>query len=270
MRFISKHFPKSSKYIFIIILTLLIPIIIWKVLIANNQKVSKEYQLLATFSWDEIVFYQKTKPQFWKDYVAISTAIGKIDTNNSGKILTGLASQIENNVKFKELDWSGVEKIYMKIAMGNRKLLDKYSIYTPGKYLYPLRQPCYYIDTFGADREGGLRSHQGTDLFDKKGTPIISVYSGIVEKLGWNRLGGERVGIRGDDGNYYYYAHLDSINQELYINKIINAGDLVGTMGNTGDAITTSDHLHFGIQLPNGEWLNPYIFLKVWEFSSMT
>jgi hypothetical protein len=52
-----------------------------------------------------------------------------------------------------------------------------------------------------------------------KGHRFFSVCDGTVEKLGWNRLGGERVGVRGKDGHYYYYAHLDKINQELYIDK---------------------------------------------------
>jgi murein DD-endopeptidase MepM/ murein hydrolase activator NlpD len=70
-------------------------------------------------------------------------------------------------------------------------------------------------------------------------------------------------------GNYYYYAHLDKINSNLYITKQINKGDLLGTMGNTGDAATTPDHLHFGIELPNGNWVNPYSFVKVWEYYSL-
>lgn len=103
-------------------------------------------------------------------------------------------------------------------------------------------------------------------MFNKKGTNIISVSTGTIEQLGWNRLGGERVGIRGSDGNYYYYAHLDTINSSLSINKQVNKGDLLGTMGNTGDAVTTPDHLHFGIELPNGKWINPFPYLKVWEY----
>jgi len=124
----------------------------------------------------------------------------------------------------------------------------------------------WYEDSFGADREGGKRKHEGTDLFGKEGTPIVSIGGGIVEQLGWNRLGGERVGIRGDDGNYYYYAHLQFISPLLVKGKRIKAGEAVGSMGHTGDAFTTPDHLHFGIELPTGEWVNPYTFIAIWQY----
>ena len=79
-------------------------------------------------------------------------------------------------------------------------------------------------------------------------------------------MGGERVGIRGDDGNYYYYAHLQIIATSLVKGKRVQAGDFLGTMGHTGVALTTPDHLHLGIELPNGQWINPYPFLGVWQY----
>jgi murein DD-endopeptidase MepM/ murein hydrolase activator NlpD len=147
-----------------------------------------------------------------------------------------------------------------------RNILERYAVYNPGAYLFPLQKSCYYTDTFGAGREGGEEVAPRNRPFAEKGTAIVNVCSGTVEKLGWNRLGGERVGVRGDDGNYYYYAHLDRISSRLRVGQKVKAGEFIGTMGNTGDAITTPDHLHFGIELPDGEWLNPYPFLKVWEF----
>ena len=35
-------------------------------------------------------------------------------------------------------------------------------------------------------------------------TPLLAVCDGVVEKKGWLELGGWRIGIRGDDGIYYY------------------------------------------------------------------
>jgi murein DD-endopeptidase MepM/ murein hydrolase activator NlpD len=131
--------------------------------------------------------------------------------------------------------------------------------------MFPVIGTAWFKDSFGANRDGGKRKHEGTDLFGKEGTLIVSICGGKVEQTGWNRLGGERVGVRGDDGNYYYYAHLEHISAALVKGKRIEAGELVGSMGHTGDALTTPDHLHFGMELPNGQWINPYPFLAVWQ-----
>lgn len=257
---------KLFQLILILILPFLISTITWKLFISQNEIIAKDYILLTSISPDTIIAFQQNKPESWKDYVTIITISKNLTSVNNNDSLNSIVTQLDKDIDFQELNWSGIDKNIKRSARHYRTLFDKYSIYDPGKYLFPLAQTCYYIDTYGADREGGLRSHQGTDLFDKKGTPVFSICEGIVERLGWNRLGGERVGVRGTDGNYYYYAHLDTINQKLFINKKINKGELIGTMGNTGDAITTPDHLHFGIELLNGEWLNPYPLLKVWEY----
>ncbi|MDR3289449.1 MAG: M23 family metallopeptidase [Peptococcaceae bacterium] len=146
-----------------------------------------------------------------------------------------------------------------------RRFLAKYPLFQSGRFSFPVQGNPWYVDTYGADREGGSRKHEGTDLFSPEGTPVINVAAGKVERLGWNRLGGERVGVRGDDGVYYYYAHLKEINPSLKIGQKIERNAWIGGVGHTGDAITTPDHLHFGMQLPDGEWLNPYAFLVVWE-----
>lgn len=250
----------------ILILTIFVSVTIWKVFISREESTSQDYQSLAAISPDDVILYQKTKPQSWKDHVALISAIKSISDKSDKESYQSLINQLDKNNVLKKLKWGMSDSKIKKKALSYRKLLDKYPMYSPNKYLYPFEEQCYYTDTYGADREGGVRTHQGTDLFEKKGTPIFSVCSGKIEKLGWNRLGGERVGVRGEDGNYYYYAHLDKINLDLSIGMKINTGDFIGTMGNTGDALLTPDHLHFGIELPNGQWLNPYPFLRVWEF----
>lgn len=258
-------FSRTVQLIIIIILTVLISSVIWTQFIMKNKSIARDYETLSKFSPKLIIAFQEKYPSSWKDYIAILSAQHQLDGQNES-IIMNLHMQIDRKTSFKDLVWPDKYPKYMKTAKYYRSLLDKYPVYTPDNYVFPLKEPSYFVDTYGADREGGERSHQGTDLFDKKGTPILNVCDGIVEKLGWNRLGGERVGVRGDDGNYYYYAHLDEINKDLTIGERITKGELIGTMGNTGDAITTPDHLHFGIELVNGEWLNPYPLLKVWEY----
>lgn len=257
----------------ILTMTLLIGMMIWKLFISKNR-IAEDYRMLAAIAPADIISCQKDKPAAWKDYVAVLTACnntkieGKTNNQNMEDLKKNLLLQLNSDISFQQLDWFNANKEIMQKARKINTILNKYTIYDPEQYSFPLAQTCYYIDTYGAGREGGKRSHQGTDLFDKKGTPIFSVCRGTIEKLGWNRLGGERVGVRGDDGNYYYYAHLDSINQELSIGQRVEKGALLGAMGNTGDAISTPDHLHFGIELANAAWLNPYPFLKVWESHS--
>ncbi|KGP76594.1 metalloendopeptidase [Desulfosporosinus sp. Tol-M] len=177
-----------------------------------------------------------------------------------------LIDQLKGSVPFSDLDWGAIPQKNQKIVQRHWEILRKYTYYQPGKYRFPVIGKTWFEDSFGADREGGKRRHEGTDLFSKEGTPIVSICRGRVEQLGWNRLGGERVGIRGDDGNYYYYAHLQYISPALVKGQQVQAGDPLGTMGHTGDALTTPDHLHFGIELPNGQWINPYPFLAVWQY----
>ncbi len=194
----------------------------------------------------------------WEDLLALRSTLPE-------KQAQALITQLQNQVSFKDLNWGIIPSTTYKKVERHRDILMQYTYYYPKKYTFPVRGKTWFEDSFGADREGGLRRHEGTDLFGPEGTPIVSVCGGEVEQLGWNRLGGERVGVRGDDGNYYYYAHLQYISPQLIKGQRIEAGEDIGGMGHTGDALTTPDHLHFGIELPNGQWINPYPFLAVWQ-----
>ena len=93
---------------------------------------------------------------------------------------------------------------------------------------------------WGDARAGGSRRHEGVDVFAKRGTPVLAVARGRVSKAGQNRLGGNVVWL--NTGRYnYYYAHLDS--QFVQAGQRVKLGDTLGTVGNTGNARTTSPHL---------------------------
>lgn len=122
---------------------------------------------------------------------------------------------------------------------------------------------------------GGKRGHEGCDIMAKvneRGVyPIVSATSGVIENIGWLSKGGYRVGIKSDNGVYYYYAHLAEY-ADINIGDRVNAGDLLGFMGDTGysdveGTVGNFDvHLHFGIYIydKNGNEvsLNPYYFLR--------
>ena len=98
---------------------------------------------------------------------------------------------------------------------------------------------------FGAARDAGRRSHEGIDIFAPRLTPALAVVSGTAQ-TGTNALGGNVVWLRGHRfGESFYYAHLDRWAFEG--TSRVEAGEVLGYIGNTGNARTTSPHLHFGI-----------------------
>ena len=99
---------------------------------------------------------------------------------------------------------------------------------------------------FGADRDGGRRSHHGVDIFAPRGTPVLATADGTVSRVQVTNLGGKVVWLRDPARNAsIYYAHLDS--QYVRTRQQVRRGDTVGFVGNTGNARTTPPHLHFGI-----------------------
>ncbi|EMR04751.1 peptidoglycan DD-metalloendopeptidase family protein [Cesiribacter andamanensis] len=99
---------------------------------------------------------------------------------------------------------------------------------------------------YGADRDGGQRSHEGVDIFAARGTPVVAPTSGVVSRVGTNRLGGKVIWMQDiKRGHTYYFAHLDS--QLVASGRRVAQGDTLGLVGNTGNARSTPPHLHFGI-----------------------
>ncbi|MHB1126641.1 MAG: M23 family metallopeptidase [Bacillota bacterium] len=137
------------------------------------------------------------------------------------------------------------------------------------QYLFPApRTGISFIDTWGADRDGGRRRHQGTDIFAREGTPLYACVDGTIARLGWNELGGKRIGLKGKDGIYYYYAHLQDYAPGIKQGDQVRRGTLIGFVGHTGNAENTPDHLHFGMMTGWDEWINPYNFLNYWHLTN--
>ncbi|MEN6671315.1 M23 family metallopeptidase [Psychrobacter sp. B38] len=114
-------------------------------------------------------------------------------------------------------------------------------------------------DTWGAARSQG-RSHEGIDIFAPRGTPIQSTTQGIVSKVGNNNLGGRVVVVVGPGGAGHYYAHLEDY-ADISPNDWVNAGDVIGYVGDSGNAKGTPPHLHYGIYI-NGSAVNPYPLMQ--------
>ena len=115
---------------------------------------------------------------------------------------------------------------------------------------------------YGDQRDGGKRSHEGIDIFAKKGTPVVAPTSGVVSRVGYSRLGGKVVWMHDKKrGHSYYFAHLDS--QYVQTGQNVNQGDVLGVVGNTGNARFTPPHLHFGIYQSRSK--DPLYYVKTLE-----
>jgi murein DD-endopeptidase MepM/ murein hydrolase activator NlpD len=114
-------------------------------------------------------------------------------------------------------------------------------------------------DTWHSSRPGGRR-HEGTDIFARKGTPVLSTTDGMLLQFGENRLGGKTVWVLGPAGQRHYYAHLDAY-ALLSAGERIAPGTVLGYVGTTGNAAGTPPHLHYGIYTLKGP-VNPYPLLR--------
>lgn len=99
---------------------------------------------------------------------------------------------------------------------------------------------------YGVDRDGGARKHEGIDIFAPKGTLVQAPAAGIVSRVTETKLGGKVVWMLDSKrGHSYYFAHLDS--QLVSVGQVLKQGDVIGLVGNTGNAKYTPPHLHFGL-----------------------
>jgi len=142
--------------------------------------------------------------------------------------------------------------------------------------LFPMQKRVSWEDTFGAPRSGG-RTHEGNDLLVPKMTPLLAVVPGTLD---WLNLTGKlssynnkpyyNILLRGDDGNDYFYIHLnnDTPGTDDGLGGVANAyapgltngmhvtqGQVIGYSGDSGNAEDTASHLHFEIHL--GGYKNP-------------
>ena len=117
------------------------------------------------------------------------------------------------------------------------------------------------LSFFGAERDGGRRSHHGVDIFAPRGTPVVAAVAGRVSRVQVTNLGGKVVWLRDPvRGASLYYAHLDE--QLVTEGQEVQPGDTLGLVGNTGNARTTPPHLHFGIYKRRRGPVNPFPFLR--------
>lgn len=110
--------------------------------------------------------------------------------------------------------------------------------------------------TFGAPRDEGRRPHEGIDIFAPRGTPVLAAADGWVTAQTTNPLGGNVVWVWSLRPRLaLYYAHLDR--HAVSPGEHVSTGDILGYVGNTGNAAGTTPHLHFGIYAPPDGAVDP-------------
>jgi peptidoglycan LD-endopeptidase LytH len=125
------------------------------------------------------------------------------------------------------------------------------------------------LDTFSAARGEG-RVHDAIDIAAPKGTAVLAAAGGKILKLFQSKAGGTTIyQLSSDEKFIYYYAHLDSYAEGLSEGRIVNQGETIAYVGDTGNVGAGNYHLHFSIAItsdPKRWWegvnINPYPLLR--------
>jgi murein DD-endopeptidase MepM/ murein hydrolase activator NlpD len=125
----------------------------------------------------------------------------------------------------------------------------------PGTVVCPVDGATTFRDSWGEPRPGG-RGHTGVDMMSPIGTPLVAIENGVLQNLNWHYAGGIGLTVKGDSGDSWYYAHLDGYAPGIQAGMRVAAGQLIGYVGETGNA--AGPHLHLAHILPSGQYVNPY------------
>lgn len=132
-----------------------------------------------------------------------------------------------------------------------------------------------FFDSWGARRPGG-RSHTGIDIHSPKGSPVVAVADGFVISRRWHRDSGFYLKISHAEGWVSSYVHLNNdtpgtddgdggesaaFAPGIDVGAFVRAGDLIGYVGDSGNAEGTVSHTHFSLE-HDGTKINPYPFLS--------
>ncbi len=269
---------KKQVCIYLMILTAIVCFI--TTFISHIQQIARITHLLVGEDTKELLRQQKVPAEMYEtfcnyekdsDYSRYDYMLGYLFTEKDTK------SELEDylnllyeyrSLKVRELRkseqaiWKDVKYFPIPLSKKNASLLTSFE------------------NSWMFDRSfGGNRGHEGTDIMaslnERGHYPVISMTDGMIEKVGWLKLGGYRIGIRSPNGGYFYYAHLYDYAKEFQEGDEIKAGELLGFMGDSGYGEEEGTigkfavHLHVGIYI-NDETgtelsINPYWILKFLE-----
>lgn len=138
-----------------------------------------------------------------------------------------------------------------------------------GSLMFPMQTTptCKILDNFGDARSGG-RKHEGTDIGGDLGQEVYAVADGVLTK---QYLDGTPDGVLSGNGwrltlpdkTYYFYAHLSAFADGLQQGDTVKQGQLIGYVGDTGDPLPGSYHLHFEVHPQGGAAVNALTVLQI-------
>jgi septal ring factor EnvC (AmiA/AmiB activator) len=124
----------------------------------------------------------------------------------------------------------------------------------------PVAGAVSFSDSWGDSRSGG-RSHQGVDMIAARNTPIVAIYSGRIDRLTSGNLSGLAIWLRADNGDLFFYAHLESF-ADVSDGQSVSQGQVIGYNGSSGNAPAFLPHLHFEWHPGGGAAVNPYSLVR--------
>ncbi len=138
---------------------------------------------------------------------------------------------------------------------------------TKGGYAFPVFGKARVADNFGAVRAAPIVTHEGDDIFAPFGSPVVAVRDGTIDHVGTLPISGNRLWLHTKNGDSFFYAHLSAFADATRDGEKVNAGTVLGFVGNTGDAEPTPPHLHFEVH-PGGmneAAVDPYPIVTAWQ-----
>ena len=214
----------------------------------------------------------------WRFLLAIDLAEGNPTTPPDPALLTAHVAFMKEHAKksddAKIKAYASSSTLRTAIRNEYKKLADIHDVLLSKRFPLDLDVAYTIQNSWHAPREWDdvERLHEGIDIICDEGTPIRAVCAGVIERIGWNTLGGWRIGIRGDDGIYYYYAHMSKYARNMRVGAKIKRQQIIGYVGSTGYGPEGTDnimipHLHFGMydDADRSHAVNPYPFLIEWE-----
>ena len=165
------------------------------------------------------------------------------------------------------LNPTGAVDMPTAIALG--VLPDLATLGLPQISVFPSQGRCSFVDSWHETRSGG-RLHIGVDIIGPKGLAIYAVADGAITKMygAESKLSGNALRLTAADATYFFYAHLDSFAPGISVGSVVKAGQIIGYMGNTGNAGTS--HLHFEVHPGGGDAVNPYPVIKAVDACHVT
>ena len=186
---------------------------------------------------------------------AVKSLQKRLKMRQTGLVSAGLLRRL--GVKFRDVQ-SGTPAPTAPVDPSNYPLAGPHAATAVYLKAFPVAGKHTYTNDYGAPRSQG--KHEGNDVMAARGVPVRAVAAGTIKRLTRveTGLGGIWIWLKDTQGNEYYFAHLTSITEGIDVGTAVAVGQVIGAVGNTGDARYGATHLHFEIHPGGGAAVNPY------------